>query len=71
MTLVCVLWLTLVAFVNLLNESIPSAYMVVFLGGVAAKVLLYSLLYAAMLYRPNGIHQVDLFRGGCTYLQGG
>jgi len=64
MTLVCVLWLALVAFVNLLNESIPSAYMVVFLG-VAVMVLFglrYSVLYAAMLYRPNGIHLVDLFR---------
>lgn len=66
-SLVCVLWLSIVAFVNLLNEYIPSIiYMAVFGGGVAVCVV-FGLLYQhfrlpAMLFRSKGIHVVDLFK---------
>jgi hypothetical protein len=61
------LWLSIVAFVNLLNEYIPSIiYMAVFAGGVSVCVV-FGLLYQhfrlpAMLFRPKGIHVVDLFK---------
>ena len=66
-SLICVIFLSLLSGISLITDAIPPGVFVgVFLGGVGFAVV-FGLVYQwirlpPLLYRPPGIHVVDLFR---------